>query len=409
MDELRRVSRKGVMIGRSTVYSRPVLRILSTCGLCLVMSACGTDVVRMSEQLNPFAGSSRFDPKTTGSLSKSTNELPVPAADVGQSDTSASSSGSISAAPLAAPGQPIVKTPTLAAAPKASTPAPTQKVASLAPVVTGSDKAVASSADGGKWVTEGGTEVVLGNNETIQTLSDRYGVPADAIRAANKLTAKSKIKAGMKVIIPVHVADGVVPSKAKQATTKTAALAPTTTVTDASKADLKKPEVSKATPKTNPAKPPQQVAALETPVQSEAGTQGTSVDATKPIPAVGFRWPARGRIIQGFGDKNGVKSTGINISVPEGTPIKAAEAGTVAYAGSEVKGFGNLVMVRHADGWVSVYANASEIKVKRGDAIKRGQVIALSGQSGDVAAPQLHFELRKGSVPVDPVEHLSED
>ena len=95
--------------------------------------------------------------------------------------------------------------------------------------------------------------------------------------------------------------------------------------------------------------------------------------------------------------------------VPEGTPIKAAEAGTVAYAGNEVKGFGNLVMVRHADGWVSVYANASEIKVKRGDIIKRGQVIALSGQSGDVSAPQLHFELRKGSVPVDPVEHLSED
>jgi len=104
-----------------------------------------------------------------------------------------------------------------------------------------------------------------------------------------------------------------------------------------------------------------------------------------------------------------VKSTGINISLPQGTPIKAAEAGVVAYAGSEVKGFGNLVMIRHSDGWVSVYGNASEIKVKRGDEIKRGQVIALSGQSGDVSAPQLHFELRKGSVPVDPVEHLSDD
>ncbi len=362
----------------------------------------------MSEQLNPFAGSSRFDPKTTGSLSKSVNELPVPSADIGASDVSGSSSTAISAAPLAAPGASSIKASTLASNPKAPTTTPTQKLASLAPVVVGSDKAVASSADGGKWVTEGGTEVVLANNETIQTLSDRYGVPADAIRAANGLTVKSKPKVGSKLIIPVHVADGVTPSKVKPSNAKTASLAPANVIADAPKVELKKPEVAKPTAKVDPSKP-SQVAALEQPVQSDTAAQGTAVDAAKPIPSVGFRWPARGRIILGFGDKNGVKSTGINISVPEGTPIKAAEAGTVAYAGSEVKGFGNLVMVRHAEGWVSVYANASEIKVKRGDPIKRGQVIALSGQSGDVAAPQLHFELRKGSVPVDPVEHLSED
>ena len=99
------MSRLVVMIGRSTVRSRPALRILSTCGLCLIMSACGTDVVRMSEQLNPFSGSARFDPKTTGSLSKSQNSGLTPAADVGATDESVQSSGPIASAPLTAPGK----------------------------------------------------------------------------------------------------------------------------------------------------------------------------------------------------------------------------------------------------------------------------------------------------------------
>jgi len=93
--------------------------------------------------------------------------------------------------------------------------------------------------------------------------------------------------------------------------------------------------------------------------------------------------------------------------VPEGTPIKAAEDGVVAYAGNELKGYGNLVLIRHADNFVSAYANASEIMVKRGDTVKRGQVIARAGQTGNVSSPQLHFEIRKGSTPVDPRKYLA--
>jgi murein DD-endopeptidase MepM/ murein hydrolase activator NlpD len=119
-----------------------------------------------------------------------------------------------------------------------------------------------------------------------------------------------------------------------------------------------------------------------------------------------FRWPARGRIIQGF--KGGAGGNdGINIAVPEGTAVKAAEGGVVAYAGSELKGYGNLVLIRHPNGFVSAYANNGEIDVKRGDTVKRGQVIAKSGQTGNVASPQLHFELRKGSQPVDPTSYLA--
>jgi len=117
-----------------------------------------------------------------------------------------------------------------------------------------------------------------------------------------------------------------------------------------------------------------------------------------------FRWPARGRIIQGFANGG---NDGINISVPAGTQVKAAESGVVAYAGSELKGYGNLVLIRHPNGFVTAYAHNGDIAVKRGDQVTRGQTIAKSGQSGNVSSPQLHFELRKGSTPVDPTNYLA--
>ena len=121
-----------------------------------------------------------------------------------------------------------------------------------------------------------------------------------------------------------------------------------------------------------------------------------------------FRWPVTGHIIEAFGQRpNGTTNDGINLAVPEGTPIKAAEDGVVAYAGNELKGYGNLVLIRHADNFVSAYANASELLVKRGDTVKRGQVIARAGQTGNVTSPQLHFEIRKGSTPVDPRKYLA--
>jgi murein DD-endopeptidase MepM/ murein hydrolase activator NlpD len=116
----------------------------------------------------------------------------------------------------------------------------------------------------------------------------------------------------------------------------------------------------------------------------------------------------RGRVIAAFGPTpNGLQNDGINVAVPEGTPIKAAEDGVVAYAGNELKGYGNLVLVRHSNGFVTAYAHASDITVKRGEVIKRGQVIGHSGESGNVTSPQLHFEIRKGSTPVDPAQYLN--
>ena len=122
-----------------------------------------------------------------------------------------------------------------------------------------------------------------------------------------------------------------------------------------------------------------------------------------------FRWPVQGRIISAFGTKpDGGHNDGINVAVPTGTSVKAAENGVVAYAGNELKGYGNLVLIRHSNNWVSAYAHNEEILVQRGDQVRRGQVIAKAGNTGQVSQPQLHFELRKGSRPVDPTKFMSQ-
>jgi murein DD-endopeptidase MepM/ murein hydrolase activator NlpD len=142
--------------------------------------------------------------------------------------------------------------------------------------------------------------------------------------------------------------------------------------------------------------------------KEEPRTTETVVKAAEPSGAMpSFGWPVRGRLIAGFGSKpDGTQNDGINLAVPEGTPIKAADDGVVVYAGNELKGYGNLVLIQHTNGFVTAYAHASELMVKRGDTVKRGQVIAHAGQTGNVTSPQLHFEIRKGSTPVDPTQYL---
>jgi murein DD-endopeptidase MepM/ murein hydrolase activator NlpD len=178
----------------------------------------------------------------------------------------------------------------------------------------------------------------------------------------------------------------------------------------AEKAKLASEKAKIASEKANSAKERTAVAKLK---NEDAGTASVPKSEPKVEPKAEvseaskaeFRWPARGRVINGFTGKGG--NEGINIAVPEGTPVKAADGGTVAYAGSELKGYGNLVLIRHENGYVSAYAHNGDLNVKRGEKVARGQVIAKSGQSGNVSSPQLHFELRKGSSPVDPTGYLS--
>ncbi|MGO1079567.1 peptidoglycan DD-metalloendopeptidase family protein, partial [Inquilinus sp. CA228] len=130
--------------------------------------------------------------------------------------------------------------------------------------------------------------------------------------------------------------------------------------------------------------------------------------STQPSRGSGhFAWPVAGSVIAGYNAPiAGKPNQGINISAPAGTPIKAAGPGTVAYAGNELRGYGNLVLIQHGDGLVTAYAHAASLSVKKGDTVTAGQTIGTVGQTGAVDAPQLHFEVRKNSAPVDPKQYL---
>jgi murein DD-endopeptidase MepM/ murein hydrolase activator NlpD len=134
--------------------------------------------------------------------------------------------------------------------------------------------------------------------------------------------------------------------------------------------------------------------------------------AGDPLPALkpgsAFIWPVDGKVISKFGPaKDNLRNDGVNIAAPVGAPVRASAAGVVAYAGNELRGFGNMILLRHADGWVTAYAHNSSLLVEKGDKVKQGQTIARVGSSGNVDSPQLHFELRQGKTPVDPLKNLT--
>jgi murein DD-endopeptidase MepM/ murein hydrolase activator NlpD len=133
----------------------------------------------------------------------------------------------------------------------------------------------------------------------------------------------------------------------------------------------------------------------------------TAAVAAPPKLVGQFAWPVRGQVVKRFGaGASGERNDGIKIAVPRATPVLAAADGVVAYVGSDVPALGGLVILRHGNGWTSVYGHASQLLVQRGQSVKKGQKIALSGSTGFADRPELHFEIRKGRTPVDPTSQL---
>jgi murein DD-endopeptidase MepM/ murein hydrolase activator NlpD len=312
---------------------------------------------------------------------------------------------------------------------------------------------------------QGGTTIIVGTSDTLETLSRRYNVSSSAILQANGYKGPRALSPGQQLIIPRQTAAVAAPALAAPASKPVAAAPAAASVhvvnsgdtllsvarrnhmsaADLAKANNLEPSaklklgtrltvpgaksaaavpaapaaVAAVQPAAASAPPATKMAATPGPQQTARLAQATTkveepaaepqvkaAEATGALPT--FRWPVRGKVITSYGAKtNGKSNDGINLAVPEGTPVKAAEDGVVAYSGNELKGYGNLVLVRHSNGYVTAYAHASELLVKRGETIKRGQIIAKSGQSGEVGSPQLHFEIRKGSSPVDPLQFLN--
>ncbi|MFG1179474.1 peptidoglycan DD-metalloendopeptidase family protein [Xanthobacter versatilis] len=293
-----------------------------------------------------------------------------------------------------------------------------------------------------------GTHVVVGG-ETLASVARMYGVTPAALGAANNIPPGHTVRTGQTLVIPpggngasqAHAQAAAQPASAAKppqvaaapntltvpgkpaSQPATVAAKPLTTAPVLSQ-NLTPPQASPAPVATASAKPAPAGKPAAAPTQAvakssapepkvETAAKVTPADDADDGPRASgsgpqFRAPVRGRVIASFGPKpGGAHNDGVNFAVPEGTGVRAAEDGTVAYAGNELKGYGNLVLVKHADGYVTAYAHNSELNVKRGDTVRRGQIIAKAGQSGNVNSPQLHFEIRKGSTAVDPSRYVA--
>ena len=248
----------------------------------------------------------------------------------------------------------------------------------------------------------GGESYVVKSGDTLAGISRRTNVPIDALKSANNLSG-SAIRIGQTLVLP-----GTQSAPAKAAPTRKVETASVTKAPPAPKPEAPKVAAAaapKAEAEDHAPKPYTPPAGKETNVASIQ--QNTQAAAPKSSGIGKLRWPARGQVVSRFGaSDDGHRNDGIDISVPEGTPVKAAENGVVIYSGSGLKEYGNTVLIRHDDGLVTVYGYAKDLKVKRGDKVTRGEVIADSGMSGEANRPKLHFEVRKDATPVNPMSYL---
>ena len=259
--------------------------------------------------------------------------------------------------------------------------------------------------------------------DTPHVIAEKLGVSEKALIERNKLNP-SRLHIGQVLFVPTGSGKAPVAAPSTAASESKPASAPdihvvkTTTIpapgssgegtAHASSPVTAEPTKSSQTPAPQIASSPEVTGEGASHGQNPQVARVDQLPSPEPMSGNSFRWPVQGRIISEFGTKpDGGHNDGIDVAVPIGTSVKAAENGVVAYAGNELKGYGNLVLVRHSNNWVSAYAHNEEILVKRGDQVRRGQIIATAGKSGQVSQPQLHFELRKGSRPVDPTKFMA--
>lgn len=251
----------------------------------------------------------------------------------------------------------------------------------------------ASAANNAKPAGAGGSYKVA-EGDTLNRVASKLGVTTAALKEANGLQ-DGRIRIGQTLKVPSAGPENTAVAKATPA-----AIDPVVTSTPApakpAVADTKQASDAPVVAAYTPPKKDKLVQQAEE--SAEVAPNSTGIDR--------MRWPVRGRVVANYGKGGGKSNDGIDISVPEGTPVKAAENGVVIYAGDGLKEFGNTVLVRHENGLVTVYGHASQLKVQRGQKVKRGDEIALSGMSGSTDAPKLHFEVRKNSSPVDPSTYL---
>jgi murein DD-endopeptidase MepM/ murein hydrolase activator NlpD len=284
----------------------------------------------------------------------------------------------------------------------------------------------------GEPAERGTVSVTVQRGQSLSEIAHTYHLPMRVIAEANGLSPPYRIQIGRALIIP-----GAAPPRVAVRPQSVAALPVTEPEDSPAPATGTEAPVAAASPRLPvvsaplPPRPPPPSAAFApaaeavappqiTPPTPEAPPAPSSPSAAPEQPASAgaappparsgsiFLWPVRGRVLAPYGSKiDGTHNDGINIGAPKGAAVQAADAGVVAYTGNELRGYGNLILIKHPSGWISAYAHCDLILVKRGEKVARGQVVARVGSTGSVSEPQLHFELRRGNKPVDPREFLA--
>jgi murein DD-endopeptidase MepM/ murein hydrolase activator NlpD len=323
---------------------------------------------------------------------------------------------------------------------------------------------------GEKLVLQPRGDYVVAPGDTIETIAQRQGVSPSALIQLNGLTAPYAVAPGQRLVLPserdvpseppisgaqasevqstgalaplpsaVAPASGapttlatapaepiepagssakaIEPSATQPAATEPTAIEPTVPspssdgVSESALPPLQPQSSQSVEPAPQPPAVPEPPAAIVPDASPAAEPSAASPAEVAALPEgaseSGFIWPVDGKVVSRFGTtSDGLRNDGINIAAPEGAPVKAAADGVVAYAGNELRGFGNMILIKHADNWVTAYAHNSSLLVKKGDKVRQGQVIARVGSSGNVANSQLHFEIRNGTKAVDPIAKL---
>lgn len=259
----------------------------------------------------------------------------------------------------------------------------------------------------GNWHT-------VARGETLYGLAQQFGTEIDDLVRLNKLRRPYNLAVGQRLAFPASTGGILAPPPANTPTVPARQIVTIPVAPPPTAATTTTPTTSTAAIPT-PRPRPVELARAGSPQPRlrpniPARIKGPLLAIGEPPPRAGgsFAWPVKGKLLTKFGPLDGGRrNEGVNIGAPRGTPVQAAENGVVAYAGNEIRGFGNLILVKHTGGVITAYAHAEALLVRRGDVVKKGQVIARVGTSGGVSAPQLHFEIRQGAVAVDPTGLLS--
>ena len=325
--------------------------------------------------------------------------LPPPGVGPGAEVETAGAVQAAEAAPPPAAAQPVVA-PAPAVAPAVEPPPDDAAAAGPAPPLP-RDKPE-------RWL-----RVAAG--DSVSGIAHRLGVSAHAIIALNELTPPYWLRTGQRLRLP----EEAYRSARRDETPEDAPLAARDDArapAPGDRMDRAAASSSEVAAPSSPDTPNTRIARAVTDSSSPASPSSPSSPVRRPasdaVPLPPsrntFLWPIEGRVISGFGSKpGGTHNDGINIAAPLGSDIRAAKNGVVAYAGNELRGYGNLVLIRHEDGWMTAYAHNDTLLVGRGETVRRGQVISRSGKSGRVSRPQAHFEIRRDGEPQNPLSLLT--